>query len=404
MGVEYDRILEGFDGPFERIEDWNVAPLAGTVTGAQGAAGFLFGHEANDAFTAINRLQTRGHEVYWLTEPVTVGGRTHPAGTFYVSARGDAATRVQGLATDLGIGFAGTPERPRVDALRLRPTRIALADVYGGSMPSGWTRWILEQFEYSSVEVVYPGRLNAGHLSDDFDVIIFPSGALGSAFAEPFAGAEEPGADEEGPGGGFRGRDPDAETIPEEYRDRLGRLTPAATMPSLQEFLGDGGTIVTVGGSTDLGRGLGLPIEDHLVERGDDGEMRSVRREEYYVPGSILEVALDETAPVTTGVGSPLMVSFENSPVFDITGGSGDSSTGLLVRPIAWFDSAEPLRSGWAWGQERLEGGVTMAQAEIGDGTLYMFGPLITRRAQPHASFKLLFNAIALSNAEDRRP
>ena len=32
MGVEFDRVLEGFTGPFEHVTDWNVKPPAGTVT------------------------------------------------------------------------------------------------------------------------------------------------------------------------------------------------------------------------------------------------------------------------------------------------------------------------------------------------------------------------------------
>ncbi len=35
-----------------------------------------------------------------------------------------------------------------------------------------------------------------------------------------------------------------------------------------------------------------------------------------------------------------------------------------------------------------------MAEATVGRGTLYLFGPEITFRAQPHGTFKLLFNAI----------
>ena len=97
------------------------------------------------------------------------------------------------------------------------------------------------------------------------------------------------------------------------------------------------------------------------------------------------------------------MVSFNNSPVFKADG-MDDSGADGSVRPLAWFDQDEPLRSGWAWGQEKLNGGVTMAEAKVGDGTLYLFGPLITRRAQPHATFKFLFNAIALSTAEEGRP
>ncbi|MDH3735235.1 MAG: M14 family metallopeptidase, partial [Gemmatimonadota bacterium] len=392
MGVEYDRILEGFDGPFERIEEWNASPEAGMVTDASGAEGFLFSHEVNDSFRAINRLQASGHEVYWLLGPFTAGGMTHPAGTFYVKTRGETAAQLEGIAGDLGMDFTGTADEPAGDALRLRRPRVALWDQYGGSMPSGWIRWMLEQFEYADVEVVYPPRLNEGDLSDDFDVIVFPSGALGGDFEDMLAGM--PDSTRQQIIREFRGRGPDPETVPDEWRARMGSVSAAETGPSLQEFLGDGGTIVTIGGSTRFGRGLGLALDDHL---------EGVSREEYYVPGSILQVSIDEDALVATGMSSPLMVSFNNSPVFRPDEMS-DSHEDGAVRPLAWFDQDAPLRSGWAWGQEKLNGGVTMAEATVGDGTLYLFGPLITRRAQPHATFKFLFNAIALSNAEEDRP
>ena len=392
MGVEYDRILDAFDGPFENIEEWNASPLAGRVTDAAGAEGFLFSHEVNDSFRAINRLQASGHEIYWLKEPFTAGGKTNPPGTFYVKARGNTAGQLESMAAELGIDFIGTADEPRGDALQLRRTRIGLWDQYGGSMPSGWIRWILEQFEYADFEVVYPPRLNEGDLSDDFDVIIFPNGALGGDFEEMFAGIPDSTRQEMMRAFGMRG--PDPETVPEEYRARMGRVSAAVTGPALQDFLADGGSIVTIGGSTRFGRGLGLPLDDHL---------EGVSREEYYVPGSILEVAIDDEALVSAGMSSPLMVSFNNSPVFK-RDGMDDSGADGSVRPLAWFDQDEPLRSGWAWGQEKLNGSVTMAEAKVGDGTVYLFGPLITRRAQTHATFKFLFNAIALSTAREGRP
>ncbi|WP_419162501.1 M14 family metallopeptidase [Candidatus Palauibacter sp.] len=397
MGVDFDRILEGFDGPFEEIEEWNASPMPGVVADAAGAAGFLFSHEVNDAFTAINRLQASGHEVYWLTSAFTEGGRTHPAGTFYVKSRGGTADQVASIAGELGLNFRGLTEDPDADALRLREPQIALWDTYGGSMPSGWIRWILEQYGFADYELVFPQRLNAGNLSDDFDVIIFPQGAIGSQFEEVFAGVPDSVRQEMMRQFGFGA--PDPETIPAEYRDRLGRVSPGATMPALVKFLEDGGSIVTIGGSTDLGKALGLPLEDHLVNGG-----QPLSREEYYVPGSILEVSLDNSRLVATGVPSPLAVSFNNSPVFSPSALDSGAAAAMGVTPLAWFDSDAPLISGWAWGQEYLQGGVTMAEAEVGDGHLYLFGPLITRRAQPHGTFKLLFNAIALSNAEPDRP
>ena len=61
---------------------------------------------------------------------------------------------------------------------------------------------------------------------------------------------------------------------------------------------------------------------------------------------------------------------------------------------MAWFATAEPLRSGWAWGQTFLEGGVAALEARVGKGTLYLFGPEITYRSQPHGTYRFLFNGI----------
>ena len=50
-------------------------------------------------------------------------------------------------------------------------------------MPSGWTRWLFEQFEFP-FEVVYPPRLDQGNLDRDFDVLVFPTGAIPGVSAE----------------------------------------------------------------------------------------------------------------------------------------------------------------------------------------------------------------------------
>ena len=64
------------------------------------------------------------------------------------------------------------------------------------------------------------------------------------------------------------------------------------------------------------------------------------------------------------------------------------------VRSVAVIDSATPLRSGWAWGQKYLDGGVIAIEARIGRGRVVLYGPEILQRAQPHGTFKLLFNAL----------
>jgi hypothetical protein len=83
-------------------------------------------------------------------------------------------------------------------------------------------------------------------------------------------------------------------------------------------------------------------------------------------------------------------VMFDNSPVFRL----GPDAAARGVRVIARFDSDAPLRSGWAWGQRYLRDGVAIAEVTVGRGSLYVFGPEVLFRSQPHGTFKLVFNGL----------
>jgi hypothetical protein len=369
MGVAFDRILDGFDGPFERVTGF-IAPTA-TITGPASPAGYLLSAAQNDSFILVNRLLKNGDEVYRL-----VKGGDQPAGTIFVTARPQSAEIVAKGAKDLGITVTAVASRPAGELMKLKPVRIGLWDRYGGSMPSGWTRWLFEQYEFP-FEVVYPQTLDAGNLQAKFDVLVFVDGAI-------------PGA---GPATGRRASvtplEVDPQSIPEQYRGWLGRVTVERTIPQLKAFLEQGGTIVTVGTSTNLAYHLKLPIASALVERTPTGE-RAVPQERFYVPGSVLQVAVNPQHPLAWGIEPRTDVFFDNSPVFKLLPDAAIKG----VTAVAWFDAAAPLRSGWAWGQHYLNGAVAAADARVGKGRLFLFGPEITFRAQPHGTFKFLFNAI----------
>jgi hypothetical protein len=364
MGVKFDRILEGFDGPFAVIEDMAPVP-AGRVTGVPNATGYVIDHRANDAALVVNRLLRSGHTVSWLAD-----------GRYHVAARGTTRALVEQLARETGVSFEGVRTRVTNDARTLRQPRIALWDTYGGSMPSGWVRWILERFEFPH-EVVFTPQLDTGALRSKYDVIIFVDGAI----------PERDGASQ----GGFGGGSLDTATVPDEWRARMGRISVATTVPQLRRFLEAGGTVITIGSSTHLAKHLGLPITSALVEQRD-GREQALPREKYYIPGSVLEARVDSTLPIAHGMPSRVNVLFDDSPAFRL----GSDAAARGVRRIAWFDTDAPLRSGWAWGQQHLKDATAMAQAPVGRGMLYLFGPEITFRAQPHGTFKLLFNGIFL--------
>jgi hypothetical protein len=351
MGVEFERILEGFDGPFEKIEGLAETPKGSTITSPD-TVGFLLDHRVNDAFIATNRLLKAKEEVYWLKHDFETGGKTYPKGTIFIPKKASTVNKLEDMANEIGLNFVGISHIPNGEALRLKPLRMGLWDLYGGSMTSGWARWILEQFEFP-FEVVYPPSLESEDLSERFDVLIFVSGAI-------------PGLNTEQNQRYGRSAPMKPEEVPAEYRNRLGNVTVDKTVPRLLRFLKEGGTILTIGSSTDLGFHAGLPIKDALVEKTPDGKETPLSRAQLFIPGSLLQVRIDTSHPLAYGMEETADVVFNRSPVFKLQPDAQLKG----VRPIAWFDSNTPLSSGWAWGQHHLEGGTSVIEAKVGEGKL----------------------------------
>ncbi|HEX8906242.1 MAG TPA: M14 family metallopeptidase, partial [Longimicrobiaceae bacterium] len=384
MGVEFDRVLEDFGGPFEQVKGWNVPAPRGHVSEPRWApAGYLLSPRQNDAFTAANRLLAAGFDV-WRVESGDAEERIGP-GAFYVRTNGSAIQdSIWVLARELGLDLQPVHHAREPRGMRkLRPLRVGLWDRYGGSMPSGWVRWIFDQFRFP-YQLVYAPELDAGNLNAKYDVLVFVGGAI-------------PEQDRAGGGNAFGGGMPDPATVPAEFRNRIGNVTVARTVPQLRAFLENGGTVITIGSSIALAEHLGLPVHDALTERAADGTERHLPNEKFYIPGSILRVAVDPTQPAAWGMEDHADVMFDESPVMRL----GPDAAARGVHRIAWFDSERPLRSGWAWGQQYLNGNVAAAEADVGRGRLFLFGPEITFRGQPHGTFKLLFNSLYSSASEN---
>lgn len=166
-------------------------------------------------------------------------------------------------------------------------------------------------------------------------------------------------------------------------------MTLEKTMPKIREFIEKGGTVITIGSSsTNIVSFLKLPIESQLVENG-----QPLPRTKFYTPGSLLSAKIDTSNPVAQGMTEHADMFFDDSPVFKLSSSADTSS----VKTVAWYDSKTPLRSGWSWGQSYLENGIAAAEAKFGAGRVLLFGPSILERAQPHGTFKFLFNGIYYS-------
>jgi hypothetical protein len=379
MGVRFDRVLDGFDGPFAKVEGLLDPPPA-PVTGPPTPAGWLISHNQNDSFIVVNRLLNEACDVYWLKKDLQNMG----TGTIWVPASPAAKRVIEASAKQLGVAAIGLAAAPSGEAMKLKLIRIGLYDQYGGLMPSGWTRWILEQYGFP-FQVVYPQTLDAGDLRSKFDVLVFVDGAarLGAANA----------------GGGRGGGGATPDDLPDQYKGMTGRITADKTLPQIRKFVESGGSIVTIGSSTSMAEQLGIPVTNYLTEMGADRKEHPLPQDKFYVPGSLLRMSVDNTNPLAYGMPDKVDVFFDSSPVFKL----GPDAALKHTAAVGWFSGPEVLDSGWAWGQQYLDGGTAVAEASVGEGKVILLGPEVAFRAQPHGTFKLLFNGLYLGSAQSAR-
>jgi hypothetical protein len=150
----------------------------------------------------------------------------------------------------------------------------------------------------------------------------------------------------------------------------------------LKRFVEEGGTLVTLDQASDL------PLEQFggVFERIRD-VTRGLDRSVFYCPGSVLRITVDTTQPLSWGMASQTAAYFQGSRAFDTTDPS--------VRSIARYASADVvLMSGWLLGAERIAHGHAVLDVPFGAGHVVLFAFPPQFRAQPHATFKLLFNAL----------
>ncbi len=363
MGIQFDRIIENFDGPFETIPYGQVQVAKGKLQDMMNAVGYSFSTKDNASFILLNDL---------IKASITVSKN---AEQFYVVHSNAVLPLLKKACTDYGLQIITETKMPTIEIGTVGAKRIALWDAYGGSIPAGWVRWIFEQYHFP-FSLIYAKEIDAASLKSKYDMIVFVGGAI------PSLKAEAPNA--------WDDKEPKAEEIPEAYQQQLGKITAAKSIPALKEFLEAGGDIVTIGSSANLAYHLQLPVRNALVEVVN-GKEKNLPGEKFYIPGSVMQIEIDNKRTANWGMGTKADVYFSASPVFKLLASSISNGD---ITPLAWYGSDKTLRSGWAFGQSYLQDGVAAFVAKVGKGHLYVYGPEISFRAQTQGSYKMLFNTL----------
>ncbi len=304
---------------------------------------------ASDAWKAVNRLLAANAPVY----------RNESNGAFYIPREGVAKAMLPQLATGLGLQFTAS-EAKLFEHRRLRPPRVGLYRGYVPLIDEGWTRWVLEEYEFA-YRSAGNSRLQEGDLAKDFDVIILPDAAPRTLHAGYLPGAL------------YRGG-----LAPPEYTGGIG----PSGAEALRRFVVEGGTVLAFNNaSVYVVERLGLPVRNAIQNLSND---------RFYAPGSLLNVDVDTSHPLCYGLKPQHAVWFESGPAFEASGVPPDiSAVGVLKYP-----AAQILASGWLLGEEQLAHRSAVLDVSIGRGHVVLFGIRPQYRGQPNATFKMVFNGL----------
>ena len=251
---------------------------------------------------------------------------------------------------------------PSGSSLPFRSPRIAMYQPWtGGNMDEGWTRWVLEQYEFALTSI-HNADIRAGKLRQKFDAIVI---------ADQDSRAIVDGYE--------------ANTIRPEYRGGLGE----AGVEQLKQFVADGGTLITMGSACDLAIDR-LPIPVRNLKK-------TFTREQHFAPGTILRIEVDAQHPIGYGVAPETYGFYINSPFFSIVEGFASQRTTVVAR----YPNSNVIASGWLKGEELMAGRAAVVSVEMNPGRVVLFGLRPQHRAQTHATFPMLFNALYLSATGD---
>ncbi|MDH3402395.1 MAG: M14 family zinc carboxypeptidase [Acidobacteriota bacterium] len=355
MGVEVDEIDGEIAGELAEIQEprWPPPPAREPAPG-----GHLLPHGADTVFTAINRRLAAGEEVYWLAAPAAGA----PGDVWLPAAAEDDA--LQALLAELHLPATALAAAPAGAAYRVRPPRVGLYKPWVASMDEGWTRFLLESYEFGYVNLAN-ADFEEGRFADRVDVVVLPD------VERPILENGEPAEPEE--------RRFWAE-LPPDYRGGIG----TEGGEELSKWVEGGGTLVALDSATDYAIELfGLPVVNVLA---------GVSRQDFAAPGTLLRLQVDTAHPLGYGLRAEEAGYFAGSPAFRTGLPHGNMDRRVVARYPEHRDDVRV--AGYIKGAELLARRAAVVELAYGEGTVILIGFRAQHRAQPVRTFKLLFNAL----------
>lgn len=396
MGVKTIFIDSPFETTLERVK--GVPLPSGKIIGSGNT--YIIDASYNDGFRAVNRLWGQKASIRRAQSAfqTSSSGKEHrfPAGTWIMQGVGKPL--MESTASELGLTVYSVARLPNVQSINVRKPRIGVYQPWSSNMDEGWTRWLLEHFEFDYT-TLHPQDLRAAgaasskslgqeksfeipddirsqwppHVADRapktvsqtplterFDVLLFTH----QEADDIVTGSNYP-------------------VIPPVYRGGIGEKG----LVALQEFVNSGGTIVALGDATELFiEKFSIPVRNVVA---------GLEASEFLIPGSIVNIQTDPSHPIAWGMPAKTHGFFTRNPVFGLIGSFQNQSVSVPAR----YPNAGIRASGWVRGEKHITGQAAAIQVIIPSSgkkssRIILLGLRPQHRVQTHANFKLLFNSL----------
>ncbi|MCS7368040.1 MAG: M14 family metallopeptidase [archaeon YNP-WB-062] len=304
--------------------------------------------ESNASYKLVFKLLGEGIRVYRAFEDFSFNGVKMPPGAFIIENSAALRSRLDEFLKGLPVELYAYNELPNIKLVELKVPRVGLYRNWIPNSEEGWARFLFEMF---SIPYTTIGNddIRRGHLNSKYDVIIIPGQNMNSI---------------------INGRS--ADEVPPEYAGGIGD----AGVDHLNEFVANGGKLIAIDESCELPiKRMWIPVVNVL---------EGLKPNDFYIPGSILRVVVNNRHPVGFGMDVDSAVLFINSPAFKCP----------EEYVVARYPPTNPLLSGWILGEKYLYNAAAIVEVPKGYGRITLLGVPVYSRCQTPATFKFLFNAI----------
>lgn len=240
-------------------------------------------------------------------------------------------------------------------------------------MDEGWIRYV---FDYLGVPYTTlhnkdfkVTKKKKDNLSETYDVIVFAD--------------EDPAIILNGRRGASTRYGDSNGDYPPEYQGGIGK----ESVEELKSFVEEGGILVTLNGA------CGLALNEFEVPAGN--ALERIDRSQFFCPGSILRVIVDNKTPIGYGMPREAAIMFYRGMALN-----------TRIPPVGWdrevvarFPEDNLLLSGWLSGEDVIARKAAVVDIQNKKGHIILISFPCQHRAQSHGTYKFLLNALLYPQA-----